>query len=82
MPTEILSLLNSEDYKERAKGEYLLIKGKRDRLHRMIALREAEKLNFEPNCPMWQWKAQEAAMDEYLYQLEIKAIFEGVTLED
>ena len=46
----------------------------------MIVKREAGTITFKPNCPMEQWKAQAAAMGEYLHQLEIKAEIEGVEL--
>lgn len=74
----IFALLESDDYKDRAKGEYLFVKDKYEKLHRMIIKREAGKLDFTPNCPMEQWKAQAAAMGAYLYQLEIKAELEGI----
>ena len=78
----IFNLLESPDYMERAKGEYLLVKDKYEKLHEAIVCREAGKLWFEPNCPMEQWKAQAAAMGQYLYQLEVKAEYEDVDLND
>lgn len=80
MNEKILALLDSEDYKDRAKGEYLFVKDKYEKLHRMIIKREADILTFKPNCPMEQWKAQASAMGQYLYQLEVKAVIEGVDL--
>ena len=77
---QIVELLKSDDYKERAKGEYFFVKDKYTKLHRMIVKREAGTITFEPNCPMKQWKDQAAAMGEYLHQLEIKAEIEGVEL--
>lgn len=77
----IISLLKSPSYKDRAKGEYLFVKDKYNKLHKMIIKREAGKLNFEPNCPIEQWKAQASAMGAYLFQLEIKAEIEGIDLE-
>ena len=71
-----------ETYKERALGEYWFVKIKYERLHAVIVKREAGKLDFTPNCPMEQWKAQAAAMGEYLHQLEIKACMEDVDLDD
>lgn len=76
----IIELLKSDDYKERTRGEYYFVKGKHERLRRMMIKREAGKLDFKPNCPMEQWKAQEAAMRHYLYQLEVKAECEGIAL--
>ena len=77
---KIIELLKSDDYKERAKGEYWFVKDKYEKLHKMIVKREAGNLNFEPNCPIEQWRAQAKAMGEYLYQLEIKAAIERVEL--
>lgn len=76
----IFQLLQSDDYKERARGEYYFVLDKYEKLHRMIIKRDAGKLDFKPNCPMEQWKAQAKAMGEYLYQLEVKAEIEGVEL--
>lgn len=70
-----------EGYKLRAIEEYFSVKEKYEKLHKMIVKREAGKLDFTPNCPMEQWKAQAAAMGAYLYQLELKAAYEGYDLE-
>jgi hypothetical protein len=77
----IIELLKSDDYKSRAIGEYYFVKDKYNKLHSMIIKREAGKLDFEPNCPMEQWKSQASAMGQYLYQLEIKAEIEGYSLD-
>lgn len=77
---DIISLLQSDNYKDRAKGEYYFVRDKYEKLHRMIVKREAGTIDFEPNCPMQQWKDQAHAMGEYLYQLEIKAEIEGIVL--
>lgn len=78
----IRDCLDSGYYKHRAIGEYWFVKDKYEKLHRMIIKREAGTLDFEPKCPMEQWKAQAAAMGAYLYQLEIKAEYEGIDLDD
>lgn len=77
---KIIELLKSDSYKERARGEYYFVKDKYDKLHAVIIKREAGKLDFEPNCPLEEWKAQAAAMRAYLFQLEVKACMEGVDL--
>ena len=79
---EIFMLLISSNYSDRAAGEYWLVKDKYEALHRMIVKREAGTLDFEPNCPMEQWKAQAAVMGEYLHQLELKAEYEGCDLTE
>lgn len=78
----ITELLKGRSYTERAAGEYWLVKTKYERLHRMIIKREAGTLDFEPDCPMEQWKAQAATMGGYLYQLEIKAEYEDMDFDD
>ena len=77
---EIIEMLKSDSYKDRAKGEYWFVKDKYEKLHRVIIRREAGKLDFKPNCPMEQWKAQASAMGQYIYQLEVKAEIEGIDL--
>ena len=60
----LLRMSESGDYKARSAAEYLFIKDKYEKLHRMIVKREAGTLGFEPNVPMERWKAQAAAMGE------------------
>ncbi len=84
LPTmaRIMQYIDGETYKERAIGEYWFVKTKYERLHKMIIKREVGRLEFTPNCPMEQWKAQAKAMGEYLYQLETKAEIEYIDLDD
>lgn len=77
---KIIELLKSDDYKERAKGEYYFVKDKYEKLHRAIIRREAGTLVFESNCTLDQWKSQAKAMGEYLYHLELKAAVDGINL--
>lgn len=77
---KIIELLKSDSYKERARGEYYFVKDKYEKLHAVIIKREAGKLDFDPNCPLEEWKAQAAAMRAYLYQLEIRACMEDIEL--
>ena len=76
----IAGLLQSDDYKERMRGEYYFVKGKYEKLHRMIVKREAGKLDFKPTLSIEQWKAQASAMGNYLYQLEVAAYTEDIEL--
>ena len=41
-----------EDYKLRMINEYKELKGKYDRLHRMLVKYDAGKLDFTPTCPI------------------------------
>ena len=68
------------DYKERMKNEYIELKGKYDKLHKMLVKYDAGKLNFTLNCPIQLLRDQAAAMGKYLYILEVRAEIEEVEL--
>ena len=69
-----------EDYKVRMKNEYAELRGKYDKLHKMLVKYDAGKLGFELNCPVQLLRDQAAAMGKYLYILETRALIEGVEL--
>ena len=77
---DTMELMNSEDYKERFKAEYLQTKIRRDKLHQMLVKHEAGTLDFTPTCPIVNLRKQELAMNEYLKTLEIRASIEDVDL--
>lgn len=77
----VMNLLNSEDYKERMKGEYLFIKDKYENLHRTIVKYDAGTLGFDLTCSIGLLRDQAAAMGQYLYLLEVRAQIEGVELQ-
>ena len=77
---DTVELMNSEDYKERFKAEYLQTKIRRDKLHQMLVKYEAGTLDFTPTCPIVNLRKQELAMNEYLKTLEIRAAIEDVDL--
>lgn len=68
------------DYKERMKNEYVELKDKYDKLHKMLVKYDAGKLDFTLNCPVQLLRDQAAAMGKYLYILEVRAEIEGVEL--
>lgn len=69
-----------EDYKLRMINEYKELKGKYDRLHRMLVKYDAGKLDFTPTCPIDLLKKQASFMGQYLYILEVRAVLEDVDL--
>lgn len=77
---DTIELMNSEDYKERFKAEYLQTKIRYERLHKTIIKAEAGTLKFEPKCPIELLVDQKAAMGKYLYILEVRAEMEGIDL--
>ena len=68
-------------YKERMKNEYLELKAKYDKLHRMLVKYDAGKLEFTPTCPIELLREQASVMGRYLYIIEVRAIIEDVVLE-
>lgn len=75
-----VELMNSNDYKERFKAEYLQTKIRYDKLHKMTVKYEAGTLNFEPSCPLEILKEQKSYMGNYLRMLEIRAEIEKIDL--
>lgn len=73
-------LMNSSDYKERFKAEYLQTKIRYDKLHKMCIKYEAGTLNFEPSCSLELLKEQKSYMGNYLRILEIRAEIEQIEL--
>ena len=78
---DIIGLMCSEDYKDRFKAEYLQLKMRYNKLHRMVVKYEANKLEFKPSCDIELLKKQKAAMGNYLYCLEVRAQVEGIDLK-
>ena len=77
---DTVELMNSEDYKESFKAEYLQTKIRRDKLHQMLVNHEAGTLDFTPTCPITTLRKQEIVMNEYLKTLEIRAAQEEIDL--
>lgn len=77
---DTIELMNSKDYKERFKAEYLQTKIRYEKLHKMVIKYEANTLDFESSCPIELLKAQKRAMGEYLYNLEVRAEIEKIEL--
>ncbi len=77
---DTITLMKSEDYKERFKAEYLQTKIRYDKLHKMIVKYEAGVLEFTPTCSIELLKRQASFMGNYLYCLEVRAVVENIDL--
>lgn len=77
---DTIELMQSENYKERFKAEYLQTKIRYDKLHNMVVKYEAQTLNFTPSCSLELLKKQASAMGQYLYCLEVRAEIEQIEL--
>lgn len=78
---DTIELMNSNDYKERFKAEYLQTKIRYEKLHKMTVKYEAGTLNFEPSCSLEILKEQKSYMGNYLRMLEIRAEIEKIALD-
>lgn len=78
---DTIELMNSDDYKDRFKAEYLQTKIRYDKLHKMLIKKEAGTLEFTPKCPVSTLMLQARHMGEYLKSLEVRAEIEGIVLD-
>lgn len=78
---DTISMMRSDDYKERFKAEYFQTKIRYDKLHMMTVKYEAGTLNFTPSCSLYLLKEQKKHMECYLHALELRAEIEGITLK-
>lgn len=89
---DTIEMMQSDDYKERFKGEYRQTKirykklknfnNKIEAAYRTECGRNDERKVFMPehDCPFDLLKDQERAMGEYLHILEVRAVIEGIEL--
>lgn len=79
---DTISLMLSDDYKERFIAEYLQAKIRYDKLDKMTVKYEAGTLDFTPNCPLEILKEQKKFLGNYIRILKIRAEIEKVELPE
>ncbi len=79
---ETVEMMNSEDYKERFKGEYAQLVIRYRGLKSMLEKWDNETLTFEPTCPRSTYNMQIKAMVDYIAVLEARAVMEGIDLSE
>ena len=77
---DTVELMNSKDYKERFKAEYLQARIRYDKLDAMTVKYEAGTLNFTPSCPLELLKEQKKYMGNYIRTLKIRTEIEKINL--
>jgi hypothetical protein len=77
---ETVEMMNSGDYKERFKGEYLQLKIRMDGLSAMLKKYKAGELNFTPSCSYDLLNGQLKAMSTYASYLEERAEIEDIDI--
>lgn len=77
---ETLEMMNSTDYKERFKGEYLQLKIRMEGLSNMLKKYKSGELNFTPSCSYDLLNGQLKAMGLYASYLEERSKIENIEL--
>lgn len=77
---ETIEMMQSLDYKERFKAEYLQAKIRYEKLDAMTVKHEAGTLNFTPSCSLELLKEQKKYMGNYIRCLKIRAEIEKIDL--
>ena len=77
---DTIELMNSPDYKERFKAEYLQVRIRYNKLYNMIIKYKAGTLNFVPSCSVELLTEQLRAMGNYLMLLDVRAEIEDIPL--
>ena len=77
---DTVNLMNSTDYKERFKAEYIQAAVRYEKLKAMLDKWDAGKLEFKPTCPRGVYNFQIRAMADYIASLEARASIENIEL--
>lgn len=75
-----VSLMNSDDYQDRFKAEYVQLKIRTDGLAKMLANWDQGTLAFTPKSPRGVYDKQLSTMKDYLAALESRAADESIDL--
>lgn len=75
-----VDLMNSEDYRDRFKGEYAQTLIRVRKLNDMLNKYDAGTLGFEPDCPIYLLRNQSAYMQAYLRTMKERAEYENIDL--
>lgn len=78
--SETIELMQSEDYKDRFRAEYMQTKIRYNKLHDMLVKYKAGTLNFTPSCSYELLSEQAGHMGRYLNCLEVRAQIEKIDL--
>lgn len=77
-----MSKNEQNNYKQRFINEYVELKDRYNKLHKMLIKYDAGRLEFTPTCPINILREQESTMLKYINILETRAIIEGVEFKE
>ncbi len=75
---QTIEMMNSTDYKERFKAEYVQLVIRYKKLVAMLEKWDKGELAFSPTCPRSTYNMQVKAMADYIAVLEARAVMENV----
>lgn len=78
---ETTALMESEDWKDRFKAEYLQLCARLEKLESVLKKHDAGELEWEFKSPVELLRMQADYMDNYKSILEQRATYEGVDLK-
>lgn len=78
---DIITMMQSADYKERFKAEYYQNVIRYQKLKEMLHKWGNGELTFSPTCPRSTYNMQIKAMADYIAVLEARAVMEGINLD-
>lgn len=78
--SETIEMMESVDYKERFRAEYLQLKIRLNGLKAMLEKWDYGTLTFIPTCPRSTYTMQVKAMADYMTILEARAVMENIEL--
>lgn len=78
---DTVSLMTSEDYKERFKAEFYQLENRITKLENMLKKWDSGELNFTPTCPREMYDDQIDAMSKYYKVLLDRAELENIDIE-
>lgn len=80
--SDTVSMMNSQDYKERFRGEYFQLINRIDGLGAMLIKYRKGTLSFTPKCTLKLLDAQFNSMIIYATHLKERAKIEEISLEE
>ena len=75
-----IDLMNSQDYRDRFKGEYAQTLIRVRKLNDMLKEYDAGTLGFDLDSPVYLLRNQSAYMQAYLKTMEERAVYENIDL--
>ena len=80
MKTNYFDLIQSDNWQDRIRGEYLELEDRINKLTKMLEKYSFNTLQFKPNCSLELFTSQLNAMTSYLNILKLRLNIENIVL--